>query len=291
MRPLNSIIVITAALALPLTAQAADLKTRPIYKAPYAWSWSGFYIGLNAGGGVGMDSSAQSASFTSAALATNGLLSSTNRYNPTGWVFGGQVGYNYQISSWLIGVEADWQWASQKDSASNCTPAATIGFFGAGANGFGYCLASEQKLRNMATARARAGFIVNDVLWYATGGAAWATVKDSYQFSGSANAIILPGALQPGPFLPGGADFSTSRRGWTLGAGVEARLWGGWSAKLEYLYVDLGSITETFAIAINPAFGPAFTTGGAASATTTSHVRDNIVRVGINYKFGNSTLF
>jgi opacity protein-like surface antigen len=133
------------------------------------------------------------------------------------------------------------------DSASNCTPAAgTVAFFGAGANGFGYCLGSEQKLRNLSTARGRAGFLVNNALWYAPGGAAWATVKDTYQFSGSANPIIFPGVLQPGPFLPGGADFSTRRSGWTLGGGVEARLWGDWSAKLEYLYVDLGSVTEAY---------------------------------------------
>ena len=292
MRLINSLILVTSAIALPLTAQAADLKMRPIYKAPSAWTWSGFYVGLNAGGSVGMNSSAQSASFTSTALGQNGLLSSTNRYNPTGAVFGGQVGYNYQVSSFLIGVEGDWQWTSQKDSASNCTPpAGTIAFFGAGANGFGYCLASEQKLRNLATARGRAGFLVNNVLWYATGGAAWATVKDTYQFSGSANPIIFPAVLQPGPFLPGGAAFSTRRSGWTLGGGVEARLWGDWSAKLEYLYVDLGSVTEAFPIAINPIFGPAFNTGGVASTTTTTHVRDNIVRVGLNYKFGNSPLF
>jgi outer membrane immunogenic protein len=145
--------------------------------------------------------------------------------------------------------------------------------------------------KDLATVRGRAGFLVNNALWYATGGAAWATVKDTYQFSGSANPIIFPGVLQPGPFLPGGADFSTRRSGWTLGGGVEARLWGDWSAKLEYLYVDLGSVTEAFPIAINPIFGPAFSTGGVTSATTTTYVRDNIVRVGLNYKFGNSPLF
>jgi hypothetical protein len=70
-----------------------------------------------------------------------------------------------------------------------------------------------------------------------------------------------------------------------VGAGVETRLGGGWSAKAEYLYVDLGDVSETFPIPINPAFGPGFNNGGAASATTTSHVTDHIVRVGLNYKF------
>jgi len=123
-------------------------------------------------------------------------------------------------------------------------------------------------------------------LWYVTGGLAWGTVKESVAFGASANTTIFPAPLQPGPFLPGVASFSSTRMGWTLGAGVETMIVGGWSAKLEYLYVDLGSISNTLPIAINPAFGVAFTAGGVASATSTSHVRDNIVRLGLNYRFG-----
>ena len=78
---------------------------------------------------------------------------------------------------------------------------------------------------------------------------------------------------------------STTKVGWTLGAGVETKLGGGWSAKLEYLFVDLGSVTGTMGITINPAFGPAFSTGGVATATRTVQAMDNIVRVGLNYKF------
>jgi hypothetical protein len=55
MRSFNSLILVTTAITLPLTAQAADLTMRPIYKAPSVWTWSGFYIGLNAGGSVGMN--------------------------------------------------------------------------------------------------------------------------------------------------------------------------------------------------------------------------------------------
>jgi opacity protein-like surface antigen len=74
-----------------------------------------------------------------------------------------------------------------------------------------------------------------------------------------------------------------ARTGWVVGAGVETKLGGGWTAKLEYLHVDFGSIGETFGIAINPAFGPAF--AGVASATTATRVTDNVIRVGANYKF------
>jgi outer membrane immunogenic protein len=133
--------------------------------------------------------------------------------------------------------------------------------------------------------RARAGTLVSESLWYVTGGFAWGTVKDNDAFNGFANPVIFPGALQPGPFLPSAASFSATRTGWTVGAGVETKLGGGWSAKLEYLFVDLGTLTQTYGIAINPAFGPAFTTGGVASVTSSLHITDNIVRAGLNYKF------
>ena len=253
--------------------------------------WTGFYVGLNTGGSVGTGSASQNAAFSSTLLGANGLLNGSDRYSPVGWVIGGQLGYNKQISNWVVGVEADWQWTSQKAGSLNCTPAAaTVGFFGAGANGFGYCLNADQKLTNFGTARARAGILSNNwLLWYVTGGLAWGTVKDTLTFTGSANTTVFPAALQPGPFLPGSVGFSTTKVGWTAGAGVETKLTGGWSAKLEYLFVNLGSVTDTMGIAINPAFGPGFNTGGSATATRTVRAMDNIVRVGLNYTFGQGT--
>jgi outer membrane immunogenic protein len=278
-------IAAAATTAMTLSAQAADM---PVYKAPPVApsGWTGFYLGINAGGGIGINRTAQTATFSSTAMGANGLLDSSGRYNPTGWEAGGQIGYNWQVSSLVFGLEADWQKSLQKDSRSTCTQPATLAFFGAGANGFGYCLNSEQKITNLGTARARAGVDRHGALWYVTGGLAWGTVKENLAFVGSANTTVFPAGLQPGPLLPGAAPFSSTRTGWTVGAGVETMIAGGWSAKLEYLYVDLGSISNTLPIAINPAFGPAFTTGGVASATSTSHVRDNILRLGLNYRFG-----
>ena len=276
-----------AAAAITFGAQAADM---PVYKAatpavPPSLSWTGFYLGINAGGSIGTDTTRQTATFSSTALGANGLLDSSGRYNPTGWVAGGQIGFNWQASAFVFGLEADWQWSLQQDSRNSCTPAATIAFFGAGANGFGYCLSGEQKITNIGTARARAGLDRNGTWWYVTGGLAWGTVKENDSFAGSANTTIFPAVLQPGPLLPGAASFSTTRMGWTVGAGVETMIAGGWSAKLEYLYVDLGSISNTLPIPINPAFGPAFTTGGVAIATNTSRVTENILRFGLNYRF------
>jgi len=67
--------------------------------------------------------------------------------------------------------------------------------------------------------------------------------------------------------------FSQTKTGWVAGGGIEARLWDNWSAKLEYLRMDLGSTANTILFP-------------AASLTTTSSIREDIVRAGLNYKFG-----
>jgi outer membrane immunogenic protein len=286
MRMNASIVACAFMTILAGAANAADLRIKAPPPPPI-YSWTGVYAGLNVGGGIGVNSNAQNATFSSTALGTNNLLTgSTNSLALPGWIAGGQIGFNWQVSPlFVLGVEADWDWTSQKGRTNNSTPSAALAFFGAGANGFGYALSTQQKLTEIATARARGGFLLRDTLWYVTGGLAWGTIKDSYTFTGTATPVVFPPALQPGPFLPSAGNFSASKFGWTVGAGVETRLGGGWSAKAEYLYVDLGDVSETFPIPINPAFGPGFNNGGAASATTTSHVTDHIVRVGLNYKF------
>ena len=68
---------------------------------------------------------------------------------------------------------------------------------------------------------------------------------------------------------------NTIRWGWTVGAGVEAAIRDGWTAKLEYLYIDFGNVTDTL-VGIAP----------ITPIATRSHVTDNIVRVGVNYRWG-----
>jgi outer membrane immunogenic protein len=290
MRMMASIVAGAFTAALASSASAADLRYKaPPPPPPVIQGWTGVYAGLNVGGGIGVNSNLQYASFSSTVLGVNGLLAdSANSLALPGWVAGGQIGFNWQMSPWIVlGVEADWDWTSQKGRTSSSTPPANLTFFGAGANGFGYGLTTQQKLTQIATARARGGVLLHDTLWYVTGGLAWGTISNSYAFSGSANPVVFPAALQPGPFLPSSGNFSASKFGLTVGAGVETRLGGGWSAKAEYLFVDLGDVTEGFPITINPAFGGAFINGGAASVASTSHVTDHIVRVGLNYKFNN----
>lgn len=100
---------------------------------------------------------------------------------------------------------------------------------------------------------------------YVTGGAAFGEVDTNVATTTTTVAGVTPAA----------AFAYATRVGWTVGAGTEWAIWGGWSAKLEYLYVDLGTVSNTFTGIVSfPAF------------YSSSHFTDNIVRVGLNYRFG-----
>jgi len=141
----------------------------------------------------------------------------------------------------------------------------------------------EQRLNWLATVRARLGWTHDCFLWYVTGGVAFGEVESNLGVS-FVNTAPAPGLFGSGS---GAASFKTTKTGWTVGGGVETSLtWFGlsrnWSAKTEYLYVDLGSVTNSVTAAI---------TGGGAAAPTSvtlasSHdIRDHIIRAGINYRF------
>lgn len=234
-------LAVVAVLGFASAASAADLPVKaPVYNAPPpVWSWTGFYVGVNAGGSIGRDPS-------SFYQGPAGILVATHTLSPAGFIGGGQLGYNWQFApNWVVGVEGDFQGASQKDSSSS------LGLFES-------TITVTQKVEWFATARARLGYTNGDWLWYITGGGAWAKVVNDLAVSGS-----IPTT-----------DFNQS--GWTIGGGVETHLAGGWTAKFEYLYLDLGSFTD-FATTSPPS--------ARLTVTQTSDVRDHIVRVGLNYKF------
>jgi outer membrane immunogenic protein len=125
-------------------------------------------------------------------------------------------------------------------------------------------LSLNQKLEWFGTVRGRAGVLVSPtVLLYATGGLAYGEVKTSEIIGGLA-----------------GFSNSDTRVGYTVGAGIEGVIGGNWTAKLEYLYVDLGRTSGSFLTTI-PALG-----GGFLTSTYRSRITDNVLRVGLNYKFG-----
>jgi outer membrane immunogenic protein len=256
-----------AAMAVASAASAADLAARPYTKAPVmapVYDWTGFYIGGNVGYSWGRSSDTST--------LTNGagtvLFTTGAGANMDGVIGGGQIGYNWQIQNWVWGLEADIQGSDQKGRRDYlcptgvCTPPfGVIAVF----PGPAVPVALDQKLEWFGTVRGRVGVLATpQVLFYATGGLAYGEVNTS--------AVIGAGAF--------GFNAHDTRVGYTVGAGVEGAIGGNWTAKLEYLYMDLGRTSGTFLTTI-PALG-----GGVLSYNYSSRITDNIVRVGLNYKFG-----
>jgi outer membrane immunogenic protein len=259
------------ALALPLAAQAADLPpapAAPAYKAPVVapeiFSWTGFYIGVNAGGHYDsnvMTATADSVGFLAAGVnptAFDTALGTT--LHPQGFIGGGQAGFNWQAGNFLFGVEAD---------ANGLTGSTTRTFvFGPGnAAGLtpGDFVTDSTGSRFLATARARLGVTFDRVLLYATGGAAWGSVQATDTFGAVGGTVVST------------ISSTTNRFGWTVGGGVEWAIGYNWSFKAEYLYVNLGNFSQS-----TPAI-----TGFPSTDVAFNHAySENIARIGVNYRFG-----
>jgi outer membrane immunogenic protein len=216
-----------------------------------AYNWNGFYAGLNGGYGVGRNRSTESTAFAGAAISNEHFT-----LGPAGWLGGGQAGYNLQFTpNTMIGAEADWQWSNQSNSVCVSGCSSNFGFAG-----ILNALTVEQKIHWLTTLRGRVGYVQNDWLLYATGGPAWGHTAE--------NVLLRAG----GGVAAG--SFNHTKSGFAVGAGSESKVAGNWTAKLEYLYVDLGTVTDTFA-----------STPPAVVQTVTVKVQEHVFRVGFNYAF------
>jgi outer membrane immunogenic protein len=262
-------------------AIAADL---PVYtKAPplpVVYDWTGFYAGANVGYSWGRwDASSNQDIFNF----------ETNTANPklNGWLGGVQAGYNKQFSNpWVLGIEGDIQGTGERASQYWVDPGVPpvtcpVGFTGTPPNcipiNFSFIpqrtgagpatLNSNWSFPWFGTLRGRAG-VTPDAerkwLFYVTGGLAVGESDYSFWWSNPGGA-------------PGRQAYALSSNqtlwGYSVGAGVEAAISGRWTAKLEYLYVDLGTQS------INT------TDVDGAPFSVSNKVRDQIVRVGLNYRF------
>jgi outer membrane immunogenic protein len=152
---------------------------------------------------------------------------------PKGFMAGGTLGYNWQSGAIVYGIEADLDWSNVKGDVA--CPA-----------GIAVC---EAKSPWLATFRGRLGYAMDRWLPYVTFGGAYGKV--------TANMIAATTD-----------SVSKNQLGWTVGGGVEHAVMGNWTAKLEYLYVDLGS----FDVAVAP-------------AVNNISFKEHVVRAGLNYKF------
>ncbi len=244
-------------------------------------TWSGFYIGANAGGAWASSDVANIAAIPtrfptdpSILQIGSGALSST----VGGFIGGVQGGYNFQFPNGLVaGVEVDFQGVTGK-SAGNQSLALPDAYL-PGVTEIGSLTAAKQ-LDNLGTVRGRLGYAVTPgVLAYGTAGLAYGHASFSTTSSGVA---YVPGlAILAGAFS--GASYSDTRTGWTAGAGFEWMTFPNWSVKAEYLYYDLGSVTK-----IMPYYNTltGFNTPGVAQST--AHFAGSVARFGVSYHFNNA---
>jgi outer membrane immunogenic protein len=225
----RQIFAAAALIATTSAASAADLS-RPVYKSPAmavaAYNWSGLYAGIHVG------YTATRADFTS--------VIGTTSANGDGVLFGGQVGYNWQAigSPWVFGIEADVSGIGSDEPSTTAVNSAIVGF-----NAIG-------------TARVRAGYATDRILWYVTGGYAWSDTELKLS----------------GPAFGGTLTNSKTHSGWTLGAGVEWAFADAWTAKIEYLYMNFGE----------ERFFPGIVGASGLGIEPEMHT----IKGGLNYRFG-----
>lgn len=256
----------TLGMTLTQTASAADLH----YKAPPApvvapFSWTGFYIGVNGGGGFGTaegnaDIGATLAGFGIPGVAFTLPLAS---HNINGFLAGGQIGYNYQVGRMVYGIEGDFDWADLEGNT-----ACVLSLFNC-----------NTKVNWTADITGRVGFVPLDRLMiYVKGGVSWADVDSSF-----GNSISIAGF---GGGITGSvnASSSTTRVGGLLGMGVEYAFLDNWSAKLEYDYADYGTDTDNYAVTASGAIGQV---GGAVTfnVPVETKLQVHVVKFGLNYRF------
>jgi outer membrane immunogenic protein len=227
-------------------ANAADLPARAPYQAPApivapVYNWGGFYIGANGGGG----SSHNCYTITSVA----GVAVTPNSegcHDATGGLAGGQVGYRWQMSSWVFGVEAQGDWADLKGSNSSLTVIIPY--------------TNQTKIDAIGLFTGQVGYAFSNVLLYVKGGAA--VTDNRYTSAFTATAVVFNSA-------------SETRWGGTVGAGIEFGFAPNWSVGLEYDHLFMGSNSVVF---------PASAIAVTRTDTIKQDVDMGTVR--INYTFG-----
>jgi outer membrane immunogenic protein len=254
---------------------------RAALPAPYL-GWTGWYAGVNAGyidsvGRTNTDAAFFFANSRGAGDASNIAGGATNQFNhrSSGFLGGAQAGYNYQFSPTVVaGLEADIQGTTLRHNWSATLTTGTGPFWVT-------TTTVSDRLDYLGTVRGRLGVTPTpDLLVYSTGGLAYGGVSSSTAINFNNTGFAVPGSTA--------GSFSGTRFGWTVGGGGEWKFSPNWSAKLEYLYYDLGSATYStggYSVDLGPT---SFTGVGIASlaTSTTTRFNGNIARVGLNYKFG-----
>jgi outer membrane immunogenic protein len=263
MKKLLSGSIVLAVLATP--AIAADREPlAPVYGPPAVvvpvFTWTGCYIGVNAGGAwpksevTYTQGGAYLTTFDPADVAFAESLGSST-LTPRGFIGGGQAGCNYQASAFVLGIETDVNYLHAKGSfnAAGTLPVA----------GTPVSATADVSTDWLYTMRGRLGVAVDRGMFFVTGGLAVGNINFNETFFHGATGSFETGSV------------SQTKTSWTGGFGLEYALTNAWLAKIEYLYVNLGSVSFSSVNSANPAL----------TAMHTADLKQSIIRVGVNYKF------
>jgi len=254
------------------SAAAADLPSAKVQVASspaVVSNWSGLYLGLNAGVAFG-GGATQTLGFDLSGIVVGPVNAAQMNGagvggRPGAFAGGGQIGWNWQSDSMVAGFEADIQGLADADATRTQTGVVTIII------PLTTTVSTTRRLDYLGTVRGRIGWdIAPGWLLYATAGVAYGGV--------SASTRTLQSNIVGFGVSAGGT--SGIRAGWTGGAGVEWAFSRNWSAKLEYLHYDLGRMSYA---------QPALASIGApiyAAVSTSFRETGNLVRAGVNYRFG-----
>jgi len=257
------------------SAQAADLPTRkaapaPIFVPP-PFTWTGFYVGVNAGGVWSSGSRNATLVAPGQDIFLSGYFPGGIGNNQSGFIGGGQVGYNWQTGAFVLGVETDFDGTSLGKTFNYASAPFAGSGVPTGLLGDSLYVHAKANLDWLGTARARVGFVAtpdNRLMIYGTGG---------FAYAGGSSSFNLYDATQ-GAYWTGNP--SSSRTGWTIGGGVEYAITNNITLKGEYLYVDLGSQNITTA-----GNALAFAAFPGVYGTAKINYDASIFRAGVNYKF------
>ncbi len=236
-------------------AFAADLPSRappPVYLPPVPiFTWTGIYIG----GQIGYAWASGSHNFTGFdpffGPAGGTFLSTSAGGTPSGVIGGANVGYNYQINQWVLGLEGSVDGTSLSNTAVVAFPDGTS-------------LTAHTKADIQGSIRGRLGVAWDRALIYATGGVA---------FGGFSSDVTVAN-----PFFPffANGNVSNTRVGWTVGGGIQYAITNNWSVRAEYRYTNWGNLRDGTLAPL--AFPGVFYNGSR-------HLNQNQVQVGFDYKF------
>jgi outer membrane immunogenic protein len=250
---------------LMCNAQAAELQSPQPYPsstiARNQPTWSGFYVGLSAGGGFGSYSIVTTGQATANVNNVNGgarpALTSVDRQGVLG---GGQIGYNHQLGKAVLGLETDFSGSNINGQRVVVTTALTGG--ASLNNNF------SSSLKYLGTVRGRVGYTFGRTMLYGTGGFAYGSSEHSANLFGPSPANVLQFT----------GSNSSVKGGYVAGGGGEYALSKKLSMKAEYLYYSLGH--DTLNVAVISGSG-----GGGTGYNTRFENKGNLLRAGLNYRF------